>query len=99
MGSREASVTLLSRARTARVGHKAGCTEKRGNSGKNRALWRAVLSKTAPVGFLSGPLCVRKGLSLIGIWLLLGAQGKNHLRALTIQRNPVPFLLWLAPPS
>lgn len=43
MGSREASVTLLSRARTARVGHKACCTEKR-NSGKNRALWRAVLS-------------------------------------------------------
>lgn len=44
MGSREASVTLLSRARTASVGHKAGCTEKRGNWGKNRALWRAVLS-------------------------------------------------------
>lgn len=44
MGSREASVTLLSRARTARIGHKAGCKEKRGNSGKHRALWRAVLS-------------------------------------------------------
>lgn len=44
MGSREASVTLLSRARTARVGHKAGCKEKRGNSGKHRALRKAVLS-------------------------------------------------------
>lgn len=44
MGSREASVTLLNRARAARVGHKAGCTEKREGSGRNRALWGTVLS-------------------------------------------------------
>ena len=97
IGSREASVTQLSRARTARVGHQADCTEKRRLREEQDTLGVGRGSCLAQIRDQSSraPSWVaecKEGLRFNRHLLLPGAQGRNYLRARTIRRNPVPFL-------
>lgn len=98
IGSREASVTQLSRARAARVGHQADCTERKGDLGEEQdTLGVGRGSCLAQIRDQSSraPSWVAecKGGLLLRHLLLPGAQERNYLRELTIRRNPVPFLL------
>lgn len=103
-GPREASETLLSKARTARVGHKAGCRETKcslreeGNalmgSGVQGAQGGAEAAEIREGdGLLVGWGELRKGLGWRIMELLhKGALGRNHLRTLAFLQTPGPSL-------